>query len=483
MNNKNTELSMFNFFESKKPVLKRRSSIANTFQASLDGAGVIIIAWGLIKFNQMQLTSDYIILVLILIGTLAAVYDRFGVYRTNASFTYKFITLAKAWSITFMLLFLLAFLSKSSELYSRTFITELYLCGFFAQAFLHFFIRFLQKKMVNNDDYTERVIIVGEGSLASYLSHKIKHNPWIGQRVVGTVSFSTDFMFKYETLLDDNLPPYLGDVKNISDLIDQYDVSEVYIVTPMDSSKLLEPIYFGLLNKHVAVHWIPDIFSLRLINHSVKEIAGVPILTLTETPLIGIPLAVKYFEDLFLASLLLILFSPVLLIIALLIKLDSHGPIFFKQKRTGWSGKVFEIWKFRSMYVHNSDAIKLDQAKENDSRVTRVGKFIRKTSLDELPQLINVILGNMSLVGPRPHATQHDSEYSKQISHYFARHNIKPGITGLAQVRGLRGETKDIAEMMLRIESDIEYINNWSLWMDFLILLRTFTVFRSKKAY
>jgi putative colanic acid biosynthesis UDP-glucose lipid carrier transferase len=171
-----------------------------------------------------------------------------------------------------------------------------------------------------------------------------------------------------------------------------------------------------------------------------------------------------------------------MLLIAIAIKLDSPGPVFFRQARLGWGGKTFYIWKFRSMYVHDDQGVVV-QAQKNDPRVTRVGAFLRRTSLDELPQIFNVIRGEMSLVGPRPHAVQHDLEYAQQIAHYFARHKIKPGITGLAQVRGYRGETRDLGMMMLRVESDIEYINNWSLWTDLSILLRTTRALTGKNAY
>ena len=186
-----------------------------------------------------------------------------------------------------------------------------------------------------------------------------------------------------------------------------------------------------------------------------------------------------------LSVLILLLLSPILLAVAVAIKLDNPGPIFFRQKRAGWNGKAFSIWKFRSMRVQQEalDQNVLKQAQKNDPRITKVGAFIRKTSLDELPQLFNVLTGDMSLVGPRPHAVQHDEEYSARVNDYYARHNIKPGITGLAQVRGYRGETKEIDQMTKRIESDIEYINNWSVWLDLTILLRTITAFTGKEAY
>jgi putative colanic acid biosynthesis UDP-glucose lipid carrier transferase len=242
-------------------------------------------------------------------------------------------------------------------------------------------------------------------------------------------------------------------------------------------------VYFKLLDKHVAVHWVPDIFSLRLINHSVREIAGMPVLTLSETPLTGTSLLAKSIEDLLLSAVILVAISPLLMIIALLIKLDSPGPVFFRQERMGWNGKTFKIWKFRTMYVHQPEGGVIKQAERGDPRITRVGAILRRSSLDELPQILNVLVGEMSLVGPRPHAVQHDVEYAQRIAAYFSRHNIKPGITGLAQVRGYRGETREIGQMMRRVESDIEYINNWSVWLDLSILLRTATVFSGKNAY
>jgi putative colanic acid biosynthesis UDP-glucose lipid carrier transferase len=275
----------------------------------------------------------------------------------------------------------------------------------------------------------------------------------------------------------------LGVLSELDQLLEQHAVRTVYFVTPLDASDVIEEVYFKLLDRHIAVHWVPDIFSLRLINHSVREIAGIPVLTLSETPLTGMRLLLKNLEDRLLACVALLLVSPLLLLVALAIRLDSAGPVFFRQERMGWNGEIFRIWKFRSMVVHAAEDGVIRQARRNDPRVTRVGAFIRRTSLDELPQLFNVLCGDMSLVGPRPHAIQHDEEYSQRITAYFARHNIKPGMTGLAQVRGYRGETRDIEQMIQRVESDIEYINNWSLWLDFVILLRTVFALTGRQVY
>lgn len=466
-----------------RTLLQRRSSVSNMIQQALDGAAVIGITWGLVNLHSQDrggLTNPYMIMLVLLLGVLAITYDRFAIYRSNAHFLDKAFNLLKAWTLTFLVLIVLAFLAKQSEVYSRTLIAELYIIGYFVQLTLHFLVKIIYQKIVLHSHQNEKVIIVGQSRLANHLLQKISSNPWIGEQVIGCVRLPND---NEPSILSKSSSKILGDIKDLPALIDQYEINAIYIVTPLESSKVLEDMYKAILEKHVSIHWIPDIFSLRLVNHSVREISGIPVITLSETPLIGMRLLLKSIEDVVLSCLILLAISPILLLVAIAVKLDSPGPIFFRQNRTGWSGKVFRIWKFRSMRVHQEDGGKLKQAEKNDSRVTRVGAFIRKTSLDELPQIFNVLAGNMSLVGPRPHAVQHDQEYSQRIFDYFARHNIKPGITGLAQVRGLRGETKDIDQMIQRIESDIEYINNWSVWLDISIILRTVFAITGKTAY
>lgn len=474
-----------------RSVLQRRKGLVNVLQPLLDGLAIIGVAWVFIKLNIGYLTQDYVILLLVLLGLISVMYDRHAIYRTSSNFANKIFSLFNAWSISFLALFLLGFLTKQSEIYSRVFITELYVVGFLVQCLIHFIIRVINQSLNKHSQTTDNVIIVGQGQLANYLEHKISSNPWLHQRVIGNVSIAEELkrskkpqkseLNEYES----SRTIHLGQVSELPDLIDTHHINTIYIVTPLESSTVLEELYFVLLDKHVSIHWIPDIFSLRLINHSVREIAGIPVLTLSETPLTGISKLGKAIEDKVLSLLILLLISPVLLIVAIAIKLDSPGPVFFRQNRTGWNGKNFSIWKFRSMYVSERviDDKQLKQAEKNDARITKIGAFIRKTSLDELPQLFNVITGHMSLVGPRPHAVQHDEVYSQRINDYYARHNIKPGMTGLAQVRGYRGETKEIDQMTKRIESDIEYINNWSIWLDISILMRTTTAFTGKEAY
>ncbi len=472
---------------SSKTLLQRRSNLSQTLQQLLDSASVIGITLGLMQLHADNIgqTTPYIIMLLMLLGSMAITYDKFAIYRSNASFADKALNLLKAWMFTFLLLIVLGFLTKQSHIYSRNLMGQLFVIGYFAQLFLHVLLRIIYQKFVLGSQQSENVLIIGQSRLAYYLQDKISANPWMSELVIGFVALPGDDIPASGRKASGRKrdPDILGSIENLPALIDQYNIDTVYVITPLKSAKALVDVYMTVLDKHVAIHWVPDIFSLRLVNHSVKEISGIPVITLSETPLIGMRLLLKAIEDKVLSFLILIIISPILLLVAIAVKLDSPGPVFFRQNRTGWSGKSFRIWKFRSMYVHQEEAGNLKQAEKNDSRITRVGAFIRKTSLDELPQIFNVLKGDMSLVGPRPHAVQHDKEYSQRIFDYFARHHIKPGITGLAQVRGLRGETKDINQMIQRIESDIEYINKWSVWLDITIILRTVFAFTGKSAY
>lgn len=466
---------------SSRSLLQRRSSVSNAIQAGLDGIAVTGVAWYLIYDQIGYITSDYVIMLLLLIGALAVIYDHYAIYRSNVGLTIKAFKLFKAWSATFCFLVVMAFLTKQSENYSRLLVGELFVIGYFVQLFLHFAVREVQKKFLPYR--LENALIIGGGDLAHFLQQKISNNPWFGERVVGCVLIGEgDDQVKEDAEGKPRLS-ILGKISELEDIVVQHAIRTVYLVTPLGGSEVINDVYLKLLDKCISVNWVPDIFSLRLINHSVREIAGIPVLTLSETPLTGTSLFLKNLEDKVLAALILLFASPVLLAVAIAIKLDSPGPVFFRQERMGWTGEVFRIWKFRSMYVHQPEEGVVKQAEKNDPRLTKVGAFIRRTSLDELPQLFNVLVGEMSLVGPRPHAIQHDTQYSQDIVDYFARNNIKPGMTGLAQVRGFRGETKDIEQMIQRVDSDIEYINNWSLWLDFLILVRTLSAFTGKQAY
>lgn len=249
-----------------------------------------------------------------------------------------------------------------------------------------------------------------------------------------------------------------------------------------DYGKLMK-LLAELTDTTCSVSLIPDIFTFNILQSRTEEIHGIPVVPLFETPLNGINMIFKRLEDIIFSIAILTLISPVLLVIALAVKISSPGPIIFKQTRYGMDGKAIKVWKFRSMKVMENDEVVV-QATKNDIRVTSVGSFLRRTSLDELPQFVNVLTGSMSIVGPRPHAVAHNEQYRKLIQGYMLRHKVKPGITGLAQIKGWRGETDTLDKMEKRIECDLEYIRTWSLFLDVkIIFLTIFKGFISKTAY
>ncbi len=251
----------------------------------------------------------------------------------------------------------------------------------------------------------------------------------------------------------------------------------------MHDEAKIKKVVSELSDTTCSVLLIPDIFTFNILQSRTEEINGVPVVPLYESPLSGINMVFKRLEDIIVSLSILIVISPVLLIIACAVKFTSPGPVIFRQIRYGMDGKSIKVWKFRSMTVMENDN-NVTQATKHDLRVTKVGKFLRRTSLDELPQFFNVLFGQMSVVGPRPHAVSHNEQYRTLIKGYMLRHKVKPGITGLAQVNGWRGETDTLDKMQKRVEYDLLYIRNWSIWLDLkIIFLTIFKGFVNKSAY
>ncbi|MDR8545306.1 undecaprenyl-phosphate glucose phosphotransferase, partial [Klebsiella pneumoniae] len=281
----------------------------------------------------------------------------------------------------------------------------------------------------------------------------------------------------YQTL------PYAGDINTLINDAKAGSVDRIYIALGAEQSKQIKNIARELTNTTCSVLLVPDLFTFNILQSRTEEINGVPVVPLFDTPLNGINMVFKRMEDIIVSSIILLLISPILIIISCIVKFTSPGPVFFRQIRYGMDGKPIRVWKFRSMTVMENDS-KVVQATKNDVRVTKVGKFLRSTSLDELPQFFNVLFGQMSVVGPRPHAVAHNEQYRSLIQGYMLRHKVKPGITGLAQINGWRGETDTLEKMEKRIEYDLLYIRGWSIWLDLkIIFLTVFKGFINKSAY
>jgi putative colanic acid biosynthesis UDP-glucose lipid carrier transferase len=264
----------------------------------------------------------------------------------------------------------------------------------------------------------------------------------------------------------------LGGLKDVGDFIRQRGVRDVYITLPLGSQPRIVELLEQLQSTTASIFFVPDVFGISIIQGRLQDMNGVPVVGICETPFTGTNALVKRVSDIVLASLILLLISPVLLVVAIGVKLSSPGPIIFKQRRNGLQGEEIIVYKFRSMRTMDDGAV-VKQATKGDPRITKFGAFLRRTSLDELPQFINVLQGRMSIVGPRPHAVAHNEQYRQIIKAYMVRHKVKPGITGWAQVNGHRGETDTLDKMRARVEYDLEYLRNWSLGLDLQIIVRT----------
>jgi len=277
--------------------------------------------------------------------------------------------------------------------------------------------------------------------------------------------------------------PVLGTVDSAVEFVKANRVEAVFIALPMAAQPQLLKLLDDVKDTTASVYFVPDIFITDLINARIDDINGMPVMAVCESPIVGLNSLFKRLFDLAVGGVALLALSPIMVLIALGIRLESAGPILFRQRRYGLDGRQIVVWKFRSMTVVEDGSV-VRQATRDDKRITRLGAFLRRTSLDELPQLFNVIIGSMSLVGPRPHAVAHNEEYRGLIKGYMVRHKVKPGITGWAQVNGLRGETDSVDKMRRRIEHDIEYLRRWSPGFDVLILFKTaIIVFRRTNAY
>ncbi|VVP60469.1 hypothetical protein PS838_06152 [Pseudomonas fluorescens] len=436
---------------------------------------LILLLCALAVMKTGEVDTQYRMLgAFMLLGSVPA-YSMMQVYHKHHGYLVGIGRLLAGWLTLLCGLTVMGFITKTSELFSREVIITLGLAGFALQACLYLPLHNLSRRYQQKLQAARTSLIVGTGELALDLADKLarqKKEPLTGLVAADDLPISSKSPY-----------PILGSLAHLRDLIATHRIRRLYIALPLTEAEKIEELYIDLLDSSVDVIWIPDLQSLILLNHSVSEIEGLPAIHLNESPLTSYPTAAlsKALLDRTVALIAIILLGPVLLATAIAVKCSSPGPVLFKQKRHGWNGKIIKVWKFRSMRMHDDQEVK--QASRQDPRITRVGQFIRRTSIDELPQLFNALQGHMSLVGPRPHAVAHNDYYTGKIDAYMARHRIKPGITGLAQISGCRGETETIEKMEKRVELDLAYINNWSLWLDIKILIKTPFTLLSKDIY
>ena len=467
--------------EIKHGVLHANASIVTTIQRSSDTLIIAISFWliTLARNEQFSLSQWVILLGVLCIFQLLA--ESFRLYRSwrGESIWHEIYYVEMVWTIS---LLIFHFFNEKIINISALIIgyNTIWFCAVSVTLVTFRFSLRLILKLVRTKGYNTRTaVIVSAGTLGKQLAYQLKISQWLGINVLG---FYDD---KKSGIIDvDNFNyPVLGKLEQLINDAKGGSIDRIYITLPMRYEKRIHELVTALSDTTCSVLLVPDVFTFNLLHSRASELNGIPLISIFDTPMLGASAFIKRVEDIILASFILILISPLLFVLALAVKLTSKGPVIFKQRRYGIDGKPIAVWKFRSMTV-TEDGDQVTQATKDDSRLTPIGAFIRGTSLDELPQFINVLKGDMSIVGPRPHAIAHNEQYRKLILGYMLRHKVKPGITGWAQINGWRGETDTLEKMEKRIEYDLEYIRAWSLWLDLKIVF--FTIFKgfiNKNAY
>ncbi|MBV8769444.1 MAG: undecaprenyl-phosphate glucose phosphotransferase [Hyphomicrobiales bacterium] len=398
-----------------------------------------------------------------------------SLYQMSAlrRFAHALPRLAGAWILVFLVALASIFFMKSADAFSRVFLLSWFALGFLMVGLARTGVSSCLRRLARSGRLDRRTVLVGGGEPAESLIKLLESQKEMGLQICGVFDDRADSRSP-ETIAN---YPKLGSVDDLVEFARRTRVDLVLFTLPVTAEQRILQMLRKLSALPIDIRLSAHMAKLRLQPRSYSYIGSVPVLALSDRPIADWDLVLKWVFDKIVGWALLIVLSPLLLLIALAVKLDSKGPVFFRQKRLGFNNEIIEIFKFRSMYVEDLDPSATRLVTPDDPRVTRVGRFIRKTSLDELPQLLNVaVFGNLALVGPRPHALQAkaaDRLYDQVVDGYFARHRVKPGITGWAQVHGWRGETDTQEKIQKRVEHDLFYIENWSLFLDLKILLKT----------
>ncbi|NLS12489.1 undecaprenyl-phosphate glucose phosphotransferase [Vibrio sp. SM6] len=425
--------------------------------------------------NLYLVVAFYASILFILIGEAMEIYRS---WRTSPFIEQLKICLT-SWTAVALILLATAYFSKTGDQFSRIVTGSWFLATPMLLCIWRVLVLFAKKKCIDLGYNRQPAIIVGLTQSGIKLADEIEKFRHLGIDLIG---FYDDRDPDRLGLHSANVP-FLGKVEQGLQLARQGKVNHVYIAMPLKADHRIVEYLKQFSDTTANTYVIPDFFIFNLIQSRLDSVGDIPTLSIYDTPFYGISVVTKRLQDIILSLAILTLISPLMIAVSLGVKLSSPGPIIFKQKRYGLDGRSINVWKFRSMRTQENGS-DVKQATKGDARITPFGAFIRRTSLDELPQFINVLQGSMSIVGPRPHAVVHNEEYRAIVECYMLRHKVKPGITGLAQVSGYRGETDTIDKMQKRIECDLEYIESWSTWLDMKIIFMTiFKVLNDKAAY
>lgn len=400
-----------------------------------------------------------------------------GKSRLQGSAWRNIFDILSSWLLVGALIVFLGYATRSLRLFETKAILAWLWFAPLSLVLTHLTLRLLTPWIMAHQQ-SSRAVIVGMNKQGLELLNRIEDNQFSNMEIKG--------FFDDRTL--DRLPSshhhrILGRISSLAEYVKANHIDAIYLSLPMATQPRILNILDALRDTTASIYFVPDLFVTDLIQGRIDDVCSMPVVSVCDTPFTGINGVVKRSSDILLSLLILTLLAPLLLCIAIAVKATSPGPVIFKQRRYGLNGEDIAVYKFRSMTVCE-DGANIQQAQRNDQRFTPIGAFLRRTSLDELPQFVNVLQGRMSIVGPRPHAVAHNELYRKLIKGYMVRHKVKPGITGWAQVNGLRGETELLEKMEARIEYDLDYLRNWSLSLDIKIILMTIgVVFKDQYAY
>ncbi|MBN1102439.1 MAG: undecaprenyl-phosphate glucose phosphotransferase [Deltaproteobacteria bacterium] len=434
------------------------------------GVGLLLfLAWAYDMYSHIYPSAGILILFMAM-----ASFRTVGLYGSwrVASFRNELHQIVLGCIAVYVMLLLVGYSLKVSDMFSRRVVLTWIIAWPMVLGGERFMIRHALRHFRRKGRNIRVAAIAGAGELGEKIIDWINDNPWSGTRVHG--------LFDDERSGQVKGYPILGSLAELPEFARNGNLDIIYLATPMREEQKIQRLLRELADSTASVYLVPDLFLFDLaLGGNIMYFDGIPVIALRDTPLTGVNSLIKRAEDIVISSLTLLVLSPLMLAIAMAIRITSPGPILFRQWRYGLDGRPFVIYKFRTMTVLE-DGYTFTQARRHDPRVTRLGAFLRRTSLDELPQFINVLQGRMSIVGPRPHPVAMNEVYRKLVPGYMLRHKVRPGITGLAQINGWRGETDSVEKIEKRIEYDLEYLRQWSVLLDLKIIARTLLYTRSE---
>jgi Undecaprenyl-phosphate glucose phosphotransferase len=466
-----------------EPVVYKRSVIVGqliVIQLVVPAAIAIAMLYSLCRFYGAPFDNEFRLLS-ILIALLAPMFLKrpdvgaLDVLPRWGSIAFNSIA---RWLVLLGLLFAILYATKMSAVFSRRVLLTWAVVTPVPLVVVSIALNETLRMFMTASGNVRLAVVAGFNEVSVVLAERLHGNPTLGIRLEG---FFDDR--SADRLRLPRQSQLLGGLSDLAAYVNTHRIDVIFIALPVRQVQRVVDLLDELRDTTASIYFVPDIFVTDLIQSRTSDISGVPVIAMCETPFQGMRGLTKRMIDIVISTIALALLLPLFLVVAMLIKLDTRGPVIFRQRRYGLDGQIIDVFKFRTMNVIE-DGMEIQQATRDDSRVTPVGRFLRRYSIDELPQLFNVLAGSMSLVGPRPHAVAHNEQYRRLIKGYMVRHKVLPGITGLAQVNGCRGETSRLEDMKARVEYDLEYLRQWKPSLDLWILFKTAVQFlRDHKAY